>query len=123
MNTIEKLESMISGMQTLVDFLKQNKELADAMYVYKNQFSISCWGDKAKDNFKQMIRKLAKGKRLKKEYTDYSCKVERLFSDYCSLEISIKRERICEKKVIGMKTVAAINIPEHQEEIVEWVCK
>lgn len=38
------------------------------------------------------------------------------------IEYSVKREAVCERKVVGKRTVEERVIPAHEEEEFEWVC-
>lgn len=42
--------------------------------------------------------------------------------EHWQIEYSVKREAVCERKVIGKKTVEERVIPAHEEEEIEWVC-
>lgn len=61
-------------------------------------------------------------------------KIEKIWSDtyfsviltheegHWRIDYSVKREAVCERKVIEKKVVPAHEVPEHIEEVVEWVC-
>lgn len=127
MTMIERIEKIITGLQLLLEFLKAHPILAKKIHIYAPSFTLNVWGDENKmlrKEFSLYARELSSGvRKLKKEYNDYSCKVERKFGPLISLSISISREQVCERVVTGVKFIPGYVVPETTEEVVEWRCK
>lgn len=129
---IEKIESMIAGLQLLLEFLKDKPELARKLYVSKLSFfgSIYCYSSSARERlneqkkeFSSLIRLLSKGTRLQKQYVDTVVKVERQFSEQVGVSIQISREAVCERIVKEVIEHPAHQVEAWKEEVVEWKCK
>ena len=122
--TIERLKKLVAGLNQLIEFLDDRPLLGEHenLYVSAYQLHIYVYG-KDKTKFSQLARKLASGRKLNKEYSDYSCSVQRSFGDLVSMRVSTDRETVCQRVVTGTRIVPASTYPEHEEEIVEWKCK
>ena len=126
MTTIEKIESMIEGLQRLLVLLQANPQLEKFVYFHSRDTSIHIYGKskEKKTEFSGLVRTLSKGVgKLAKEYTDYNCKVVRAFSPMITLTVSIEREAVCKRIVKEVKEVAGYYVQPHKEEVVEWKCK
>lgn len=56
-----------------------------------------------------------------KEYTLYYFHIKKRLGN-AILSFAFDRGAVCERKVIGKKQVEEVNIPAHEEDIVEWDC-
>lgn len=62
--------------------------------------------------------------------TDYTTGAKTTLESGVTIEVSIGREKVCRKIVVGTRTIAAVpehtevveEQPEHTEEVVEWEC-
>jgi hypothetical protein len=81
------------------------------------------------DIAKEVLRSVGS---FKKEYEDDFMRAK-VKCGHLDLQFSVRREGICERKVVGTRLIPAQTvpaeiiperfIPEHEEEIVEWDCK
>lgn len=108
MNAEEARMDFIKGLRSLADFIEKNEALP---VPYDSPFNIFV------DN-KEDLRRLQRivGGKLSKDATDTFFYLRRAFGPL-RLDININREEVCERIVIGRRTV-----PEHEEEIVQWRC-
>ena len=123
--TIEKLKALVAGLDQLITFLEKHPTLAadENLYVNRYRLNLFVYG-KERARFSRLARSLASGgPKLNKEYSDYSCAVERMFGEYVKFSVSTARETVCQRVVTGTKIVPAQSYPERVEEIVEWKCK
>jgi len=79
----------------------------------------------SKTQFTSLVHGLGSSK---KEYSDWYVKVFKEFGPI-TYGVSIPREQVCERKVVGKKIVPASpsryipETPEHEEDVIEWECK
>lgn len=119
----------IKGLRELADYLEKKdfpdtvkgwlgdrKELFSpiSLYLYTNN----------KEDFGQLCGILGT---FKKSVTDYSTNAEVALESGFTVKVSADRGTVCTRKVVGTKTVPATErvveeVPEHEEEIVEWEC-
>lgn len=64
---------------------------------------------------------------FEKQFDSNYLELNKRFSENVSIEVNVTRNVICERVVVGKKTVPETYIPskfvaEHEEEIVEWRC-
>ena len=60
--------------------------------------------------------------RCDKHYNDNLLKISREFGG-AKLEFLFWRSKVCERRVVGTRTIPEKVIPGYEEEIVEWDCK
>lgn len=124
--TIERLEQLIADLVALKSFLLKHQNIGgnENLYIPKTHLSIWVYG-KDRRVFSNLVRSLCSGgKKLEKEYTDYSVSVSReIGTGMVELSVSTGREAVCERVVTGTKIVPAVTIPERTEETYEWKCK
>jgi hypothetical protein len=117
--TVNELrEEYCAGLESLAQFLRTHEE----MPLPTKDFTEYVYG---KLKFASFVRDLGT---CKKEYSDWYVKVYKSFGpiNYC---ISTSRETVCKKVVTGKKVVPLQpsqyypEIPEHEEDVVEWQCE
>lgn len=117
--------SIVNDLRELADFL----ETRPACLEKANHNSISIYlhgGDP--ETFASLVRELG-GKRVKKADDSYFNVVRRL-SSRCVVTVFSERSNVCQRKVVGTRTLPATVIPakpeqvlpEREEEIVVWEC-
>jgi hypothetical protein len=101
-NKLEDLEKMI-------EFLKEHPEVPLPVFYNFNAFA----DDKAQ------ILEVARSGEWKKIYSGEYFTLAKNFGGI-NLEVSIHREAVCKRIVVGSKIIPAV--PEHTVDIVEWEC-
>lgn len=98
----------VNGLRALADFIEKNEALP---VPYSSPFNFFV-------NTKAELRDMQRivGGKLEKDATDHYFYLRRLFGPL-KLDINISREEVCERIVLGKRTV-----PEHEEDIVQWRC-
>ncbi len=113
----DKRRATLAGMRDLLWFLEQNPDVP----MPKFEFTEWVWNK---------ADLLAKGRALgtvAKEVGSGTFTLSKHFSKDVALKISTYQSNVCEKKVVGQKTVeyrpAQAAIEEHQEDVYEYDCK
>lgn len=103
-------ESVTKGLRDLADFLDAHPDVrlndpSHMVYVFS----------------RDTLAAIARIGGWRKVYTNDYFNLVRDFDGGVSLQVFTDRASVCERVVVGTKTVPAV--PEHQAEIVEWVCE
>ena len=115
---MRKRREYCEGLRALAQFLEEHPELDQPeIYTFQNYV----WG---KHDFASKLKLLGA---CRKVYTEYSVSI---FKDFGPIAYGfyIARDNVCERKVVGKKTVPAreaYSVPAvsaHEEDIVEWEC-
>lgn len=59
---------------------------------------------------------------VEKDFTESFAGLSIKLADDFKVNFIIYREAVCERKVVGKRTVAGYRIEDHEEDIVEWEC-
>jgi hypothetical protein len=105
----------VNGLRTLADFLVAHPGLPTPHA--PTSFLIPSAG--TPDAFEAQVRQLGTAKKV---VTDNYVSMLRYFGPL-ALEVYTSRNTVCVRKVVGKKTIPALNIAEHEVDIVEWDCK
>jgi hypothetical protein len=116
-------DELVEGLRAFADFLEEegldlpitNHRLRFTQHLYNDYDG----GSTAKSKARRAA--LALGK-VEKDWGTYYLNLRRDFGPV-SLEFSIAKEQICERKVTGFKDVPEFVSPAHREELVEWTCR
>jgi len=112
-------EELVAGLRELADFVEQHIELSmDCDYKLMNILYTKKKMGTAKEQMKKAVLALGKAEKVwGHNYLD----VRRKFGPI-TLEFSVAKSTICEKKVVGTKHHEAEYIQPWTEEIVEYEC-
>ena len=109
----EKRDDYCRGLRAIANFLEENPKApvptTQALGFYTS--SKEAVADAAR----------APGK-WKKDYTSWSFVLSQEFHGI-TLSYQCDRATVCERKVVGTRTVPSAYYAEHQEDVVEWECK
>lgn len=128
----EKLEiarkraKWIADARQMLDFLETKPDLIDDLGGIHLGFYVYGDGPQKEDREKNARKKTARFARMmgksEKEWNDYALEIKKKFGSH-QLRVSVAREAICERKVIGTEHVPEYRVSAHTKEIVEWVCE
>lgn len=109
-------EAMIQGLEELARFLRSSPDFPT--------ISSYLWASLYFQNKVDLISATRMLHFAKKEYNNSAFNVVRKFGpgNQVQIRLTIAREQVCEKKVVGTKHVEAYTIAAHEEEVVEWKC-
>lgn len=108
---VTERELVIQGLREFADFLEAHPTIPASQqnflsYVYT----------------REELAKIARLTSWQKVYEgDNYFTLRKTFSSGARFDVYTERSQVCRKVVTGTRTVAAT--PEHEEEIVEWVCE
>ena len=109
-------KAYIAGLRELATFLEKHEEAP----LPETRLIVYRWGQ---EDFLPAVKALGS---CQKKYSDYYATASRMFG---SIEygVSVSRETVCTKRVVGTKTeperyIPGYTVPEQQVDIVEWDC-
>lgn len=120
-------DELVTGLRDLADFIeRKGLELPidhPSMTLNEWLFDDNNWNHKrhsrtAREKIGVVARKLGKAE---KDWGSGSLDLRRRFGPV-SIEFTIGREKVCERRVVGSKTVPERVVPAHVQEEVEWIC-
>ena len=114
---ISHRQEAILGMVELCTFLMENPSLPVPI-VFKGYSALCAFVDN-KEELSAAGRVLVP---FEKKYDSGYMRLERRFRRV-RFQVIASRSDVCERVVVGKKTVPSQYIPEHEEEIVEWECE
>lgn len=115
---LSEREKWFNGVTEMMEWLKVNPQAEIPQFT---RFVNYCYG---KATTAEAVRALGE---CEKEYTDWTIAFIKKFGPI-KYGFYTSRETICEKKVVGKKIVPmqpsyySPEVPEHEEDIVEWEC-
>lgn len=117
-------DELVQGLRDMADFIEaRGLELP----INHPNMKLTTWlyddyGQDRKLTAKQKARRVAKklGK-AEKVFSNNYLDIRRDFGPVC-LEFTVNREKVCERKVVGVKQIEEEVIPAYEIEEVEWVC-
>lgn len=119
-------DELVEGLRSLADFIEERGlELPiDSPSVELSEWLYDDYYGRKKRTARDKIRHVAKIIGRAEKSFDYRFDLTRKFGPFVSLEFSVSRETVCERRVIGKKTVPAQvhSSPERVEDVVEWIC-
>lgn len=118
----DQRQQFIDGLRSLADFMEANA-VVPVPYIGSMIHTV-----RDREAFIPIARALGAGT---KEYTNEYFFFGKSFGQEIIYKLVIKREKVCEAKVVGTRIIPAHVIParreeeiaEHTEEIIEWECK
>jgi len=130
-------DELVESLREFADYLENDRRAMelDCPYMIDVSQYIHVYGKDADGNkdytkvdefeTRMEMRKLAKALApCKKDYSSSSFELRRNFGTKLKVRISTSRAAVCERKVIGTKTIPekTYTEPERVEEEVEWIC-
>ena len=113
----ENRHEVITRLREFADFLEANPE-APAPWADCIRFDVFALSKQEFVRYAKVI-----GGHLQKVPGYSGVMVLRRLFGKIQYDINVAREQVCERVVVGKKTVAAVEaVPEHEEEITEWRC-
>jgi hypothetical protein len=105
---VSERDTTIAALRDLADFLAEHPDCPMPYLANANAFVDT------REEMRQAIRSI--GGKLEKGYDENFMTVRKDFGPI-SYEINIRRELVCNRRVVGTRTV-----PERTEDVVEWDC-
>lgn len=105
---MNRREEFIQGLRDLASFLESNDSLP-VPYCY----TVGAFVEDGQP-FKEAARSIGAARKI---FDDTYMSLNRTFGPV-SYEVSIRREKVCERRVVGYE-----DVPARRREIVEWECK
>ena len=102
--------AFIQSLRDCAEWLEQHPSVRAPRYITMNVFTES----------REEVIAHARAATWEKVYNDDWFYLKHAFGPDLSLDITTSRDTVCRKVVIGTERVPAT--PEHEREIVEWVC-
>lgn len=115
----ERRIAFIQGLRDFADFLEAHPSVDMPIYTTITVF--------AKD--REALARQARAAKWEKEYGGDWFNLRRIFCDDLHFDVSIKRDQVCRKVVVGTKIVEATDEqiipakPEHEVPVEEWICE
>lgn len=121
-----KRAKWLDSAREMIRFLETKPELIDDLgrihltsYVYGHGKDEEAKQKDAKRQTRRIVRAFGK---CQKNWLSWALEIKKEFGPH-EITVSVSREAICERKVVGTKHVPEFRVAAHQEDIVEWVCE
>jgi hypothetical protein len=122
-------DDKIKGLRALADWLESTPEALPDEPCWDG-IHLNVWPDGTDDEKKQKIIALAQAGSIDKHYGGNYMDLRKDFGGGVKYEMSIKRDLVCTKRVVGTKTVEKrdpelveqVPMIEVEEDVVEWDC-
>lgn len=105
-------EDTIKGLREMADFLEAHPAVP-VPWFFEHAFV---------ETKAEIVRIAREGGGWDKAHAGGYFSLRKEFSGGVVFSVSVAREQVCERVVVGHHIVPAVNLPERVEEDVEWVC-
>lgn len=131
MSEVRTNQSLISGLRELASFVESNSDIDFPAFMELNTLTpitlnvYSWYADDKKTFIADLVRRLGASEKI---FQDSFISVDRAFGPCVKLSLSMERDLVCERVVVGKKEIPAVDEltvparPAHTEDIVEWKC-
>jgi len=110
-------DELVEGLRAFADFIEE-RGLELPIQSPKMKLTEILYGENAKEKMQNVARKIG---RAEKNWGSYYFDLRKEFGPV-TLEFSVQKEQVCQKRVVGFKDVPEYVSPAHREEVVEWTC-
>lgn len=107
-------KAFLTGLRNFADFMESHPDMPLGWY----GVTFSHWS-MSREELTAIIRQLGS---VTKNFESSYIEVKKDFGGNVKYEVNIHRDQVCERVVIGTRTVPASTSPERVEDIVEWRC-
>jgi len=110
-------DELVEGLRAFADFIEE-RGLELPIQSPKMKLTEILYGENAKEKIQNVARKIG---RAEKNWGSYYFDLRKEFGPV-TLEFSVQKEQVCQKRVVGFKDVPEYISPARREEVVEWTC-